>query len=99
MKQFVALFILFCLTFLNVPRDWVHDCVHESGAHLNDESSVHIENEECFVCEFDLDVYTVLIEFEPQVKAPISSEIEINLIAEELVDKQDGLYLRGPPKV
>ena len=57
MKRVFTYSILCCLVFLNVPRSLVHDCNHEHQKDRNGEISVHYENEDCFLCEFDLDLY------------------------------------------
>lgn len=102
MKQFVAFFVLFCLTFLNVPRAWVHECEHEHIAALNDDNSdaeSSFENEECFICVFDLDVY--------QTASPVRylsyQKPEVRLTAaliESLSnDEFDEFSHRGPPVI
>lgn len=72
MKQLFAFSILFCLVFLNVPRTFVHDCddhVHhqdaqhsvENDSHQNDDYlSFDIDNESCFICEFDLGYFNLM---------------------------------------
>ena len=57
MKKVVAFSILCCLVFLNVPRSLVHDCDHAHQHDNNGQTSVHFENEDCFLCEFDLDLF------------------------------------------
>lgn len=64
MKQLIAFSILFCLVFLNVPRSFVHDCEHKihytdshnlESHHQNDgKISFNVNQESCFICEFDL---------------------------------------------
>lgn len=100
MKQFVAFFMLFCLTFLNVPREWVHDCGHEHVASVNDdESTSSIENESCFVCSFDLDAYQpgspliFKVVNKPGVKL---TDALIQLLSN---DEFDHYSQRGPPLV
>lgn len=68
MKQFVAFSILFCLVFLNVPKSFVHDCEHpyhtenhDSDDHHHDDGlTFDVDQESCFICEFDLSFFDVV---------------------------------------
>lgn len=68
MKQFVAFSVLFCLVFLNVPKSFVHDCEHpnhienhDSDDHQHDDGlTFDVDQESCFICEFDLGFFDVV---------------------------------------
>ena len=91
MKHIFAFGLLFCLVFLNVPRSIVHDCEHEhsvehqrhSEHHSQDHSedqnlaSIETENEGCFICEFDLDVFEIpRLKFESVAKFSNSNVVD-----------------------
>lgn len=66
MKQFIAFLLLFCLVFLNVPKNFVHNCEHkihhsDNHHHENEDGNLSFDVDEghCFVCEFDLGLYNV----------------------------------------
>jgi hypothetical protein len=67
MKQLFAFSILFCLVFLNVPRSFVHDCDdhgiehndHNNDDNHNNDLSASVDNDSCFICEFDLGFFNV----------------------------------------
>ena len=100
MKQVFAYSLLFCLVFLNVPRTLVHDCHHqEQEDHSGISADTHIENESCFICDFDLGFYTIEspIFFNYTKQTPMR-------ITEAVVDRCSidpicHSLLRGPPAV
>lgn len=57
-KLLFSISLLFCLTFLNVPKNFVHDCDDHHLEH-SDTDGLQIEDEDCFVCEFDLGYFQV----------------------------------------
>lgn len=101
MKVLVAYLVLVAIVFLNVPRSLVHDChgdhtiSHQDDEH--DSSEAHIDQDDCFACEFDLSVSNV-----PSIKNYKFYRAFINLNTLGLVQKaSNGIRevdnLRGPP--
>lgn len=106
MKRFVAISILFCLTFLNVPRELVHDCDvhHYSGATKKKHNhqpgdDLQMDQEDCFICTFDLGFYSAS-EFS---WSPVKRKIEVPYVAKriELITNESVSLnqLRGPPSI
>lgn len=106
MKRLVAISILFCLTFLNVPRQLVHDCSdhgHTASSGLKKDKALdadfQIEQEDCFICTFDLGFYSTS-EFN---WVPVKQQIEVPYVAKriELVTNESVSLnqLRGPPSM
>ena len=102
MKQIVAYSILFCLVFLNVPRTLVHDCHHDEHSHEHSSESDHglsFDQDECFVCEFDLDIAPtpIVMSFElADAQYQRFVETKLNVYSSS---KNEDISLRGPPLV
>lgn len=117
MKLFFAYSVLFCLVFLNVPRELVHDCNHDHVTHghsedhqhgdeqidllstLDGSSHTHLENEDCFVCEFDLGFFELTVFAIPKF---IASQFEpIVGVESDRVNRTDfsAFPHRGPPQL
>ncbi len=107
MKQIFAFTLLFCLVFLNVPRSIVHDCEHDHFVEHHDDSEHHsddqnlasfeTENENCFICEFDLDVFEAPeAEFASFAKFVNSTVVEPTFVCSNQTDFSAYSH-RGPP--
>ena len=101
MKILLSALVLFCLVFLNVPRQLVHDCDHHhASTEHHDESSdsnISLEGDDCFVCEFDLGFFQVSQEL---AFNPLNGDYFIlNESANDLhkADLLGAKVLRGPP--
>ena len=107
MKQFIVYSILFCLAFLNVPRSLVHECHHDTAAHVHkhdadsdsDEVTTTIDQDECFICEFDVDVFECPAPFIPKYyrqNNATQTEVPVSKVKQEEFEM---FTLRGPPTV
>lgn len=77
------------------PRELWHDCDEHHKVHVNNE--VHLEQKDCFACEFDLGIISVpylhFFSFEKQ----IFLKFDITRIPFFHVKEFDSFLLRGPP--
>lgn len=107
MKQIFTFSILFCLVFLNVPRSFVHDCDHHEITHNdsnhndehhdNSDLSLDVDNDDCFICEFDLGFFSL-----PDFKLPAFAKFfnyTFNKPSADYIDPTDfyAFSHRGPP--
>ena len=101
-KKILAFLVLFCLVFLNVPRDLTHECDQESDNHEHSQKSNHQDSfsaEDCFSCEFDLDSAHILDFYLPRY-TPILNTVLVEIVNIQHVKSQFGVFsLRGPPVV
>lgn len=101
-KRFVALSILFCLVFLNVPKTFVHSCNFSKIDHLQHKSndtnlSFDTDYGNCFICEFDLGFFNV-----PDLKLPAFAKFIAYTFISPSVDYNNpesffAFSHRGPP--
>lgn len=106
MSRLVAIYLLFCLAFLNVPKFVVHDCQDHSHAtevkldqQDSDElpSDVSLESDDCFICEFDLGYYSVPFSLSASNNPdPAIPFVERKVIVSSIT-YFDSYLLRGPP--
>lgn len=104
MKHLIIYSVLFCIGFLNVPRALVHDCdEHQthSVAHDNDDagSDVSFDQDDCFMCEFQLDYFEV-----PEFIIPKGVKPSYYVAAPGQTGKAQSEFvlsyaLRGPPAI
>lgn len=108
MKHIFIFGILFCLVFLNVPRSFVHDCDEHEFAHHdsenhdeneNNELTIDVDNEKCFMCEFDLGFFNI-----PVFKSPAFAKFCDYTFVTPSVDYSNpeefnAFSHRGPPAV
>jgi hypothetical protein len=91
---------------LMTPRDFWHDCHHDHdhSSELksdvdfsnNDSSSSELE-ENCFVCDFDLGLFTAGNPTFFSFIERIHSENSVRLLSRLETNKPSALSLRGPP--
>ena len=101
MKQILAFSILFCLVFLNVPKNFIHDCSHHEIKYSHNDNdhqlSIDVDVDACFICEFDLGVFSI-----PKFKGLAFAEFFNYIFIKPSVDyvNPDAFFAfshRGPP--
>lgn len=101
MKRLVAYVLLVAFGMLIAPRSFVHECDHqlaqEHADHHDQDSHPNHIDDDCFACDYDLDVAAQPLSFHYRFSKPvyyISQEI-----ASDIVHQGDfGVdCLRGPP--
>lgn len=100
MKLVFSISLLFCLTFLNVPRSFVHDCDDHHVEHKDsDNNGLQLEDEDCFVCEFDLGYFQVGKTFKLHT-VPTTYFISDDYVADvHNPFNPNTPVLRGPPSI
>lgn len=98
--------LLASFTVLLTPRDFWHECSHDHDHSSTKKSITNIDQglhssfefeEECFVCDFDLGLYTIMNPVFLSCLERAHSEDTFRLLS-RLSDKQaKSLCLRGPP--
>lgn len=96
--KLVSYFILFSMVCLSVPREWIHDCEHQD-LHAESGTGSDFSQEDCFACDYDLDVmefsnvFIPVVSFQPVVSVRLSKTQKPQF--EECGEKQR----RGPPSI
>lgn len=95
MKLFITYSLLLSFFVLLSPRNLWHECEDNHTFHSN--SEVHLENEDCFACEYDLGVILQAPDFFISFAKPIFNKFEITLENQHLPSKFEHFSHRGPP--
>ncbi len=105
-KHWILYTVLFCIGFLNVPRSLVHDCdshASHTESHLSfvdthdHHDGVHAEQDDCHVCEFQLDFFEVPnFTFSKSAKAQYAIQVP-GILGNAAVASFLAYDLRGPP--
>lgn len=106
MRSLLTYLLLTSFVVLLTPRDFWHDCHHghEHSSELNsdldfcdnDSSSAELE-ENCYVCDFDLGLFTAGNPTFFSFIERIHSENSVLLLSRLGDNKPSALSLRGPP--
>lgn len=98
MIRILSYSLLLSFFVLLTPRVAWHECEHDEHHHVIDKSSeTHIEQGDCFVCDFDLGFYTYTSPYFYTLNERVNSRNSEGILSR--LNDFDGFSfsLRGPP--
>lgn len=78
----------------------MHDCDHDEHSHQHSSESnqgLSIDQDECFVCEFDLDIAEIPTPFNREMFKRDNSAFVVQQASQFVREEFDLFSLRGPP--
>ncbi len=103
MKKFVAYCLLIAFGVLLAPRDLMHDCDHHDSVelsnsdHQDDHSNVPHYDDDCFACDYDMDLAEKPLSFFYRFQKPTYVAFQAFKVTIVDQDEVSTECLRGPP--
>jgi hypothetical protein len=89
--------LLFCFTWVMLPRDWTHDCDH-TDIHSHDHEQTEL-SEDCQICDFEFAPYVTVddaaLNAAPQQQCAVSCG-EVTVLPMQVLLGKEG---RAPPVI
>lgn len=96
-KKSLQIFLLLAFSFLLIPTSYWHHC--EADHHIkleNGKQEVHVENGDCFICDFQFQTFESLAFYKTTVFNDYTSFVQKS-VSLALISSYSKLSLRGPP--